>query len=104
MCVYSTNIVCFYLLIRVEISNSSWRSCENWLSDFKKRVVELIEGGAYTGKVRWILRAVSITIVLRWRLKVSVIYPFLNFALTTGSEAHSRLISFFPKVGYFLAL
>nr|KAJ0189879.1 hypothetical protein LSAT_V11C800438890 [Lactuca sativa] len=67
------------------------------LQHFKKRVVELIEGGAYTGKVRWILRAVSITIVLRWRLKVSVIYPFLNFALTTGSEAHSRLISFFPK-------
>ncbi|KAL7586493.1 hypothetical protein Lser_V15G40128 [Lactuca serriola] len=84
-------------VLQLEISNSSWRSCENWLSDFKKRVVELIEGGAYTGKVRWILRAVSITIVLRWRLKVSVIYPFLNFALTTGSEAHSRLISFFPK-------
>ncbi|KAL7588286.1 hypothetical protein Lser_V15G40139 [Lactuca serriola] len=67
------------------------------LQHFKKRVVELIEGGAYTGKVRWILRAVSITIALRWRLKVCVIYPFLNFALTTGSEAHSRLISSLPK-------
>ncbi|CAN6554588.1 unnamed protein product [Malus baccata var. baccata] len=62
-----------------------------------KEIASLLETAAYTREVRRIVRAVRLTMVLRRKLKVSVISAFLNFALTPGSEVHSRLLSFLPK-------
>ncbi|XP_077222843.1 26S proteasome non-ATPase regulatory subunit 3 homolog B-like isoform X2 [Tasmannia lanceolata] len=63
-----------------------------------KEIASLIETGAYTKEVRRILCAIRLTIALRRNLKTSVISVFLNFALAPGSEAHSRLSSYLPKV------
>ncbi|KAM1031314.1 hypothetical protein FF1_035072 [Malus domestica] len=62
-----------------------------------KEIASLLETAAYTREVRRIVRAVRLTMVLRRKLKVSVISAFLSFALTPGSEVHSRLSSFLPK-------
>ncbi|KAM0001769.1 hypothetical protein Hdeb2414_s0361g00876751 [Helianthus debilis subsp. tardiflorus] len=66
-----------------------------------KEIAALIETGAYAREVRRILRAVRLTIALRRKLKASVISSFLGFALAPGSEAHSRLTSYLPKVSFF---
>lgn len=63
-----------------------------------KEIASLLETAAYTREVRRIVRAVRLTMVLRRKLKVSVLSAFLNFALSPGSEVHSRLSSYLPKV------
>lgn len=63
-----------------------------------KEIASLIETGAYAREVRRIMRAIRLTIALRRKLKASVLHWFLNFALVPGSEAHSRLSSYLPKV------
>ncbi|KAK9164573.1 hypothetical protein Syun_005475 [Stephania yunnanensis] len=45
-----------------------------------------------------IVRAVRLTIALRRKLKASVVSAFLGYALAAGSEAHSRLVSYLPRV------
>lgn len=57
-----------------------------------------METGAHAREVRRIMRAVRLTMALRRKLKASVLSAFLNFALAPGSEAHSRLLSYLPKV------
>ena len=66
-----------------------------------KEIASLIQTGAYDREVRRILRAIRLTLALRRKLKASVLSAFLNFALTPGSEAHSRLSSFIPKVIFY---
>lgn len=63
-----------------------------------KEIAALIDTGSYTKEVRRIARAVRLTIGLRQKLTGSVLSSFLDFALVPGSEAHSRLSSFVPKV------
>lgn len=63
-----------------------------------KEIASLIESGAYAREVRRILRAVRLTIALRKKLNLSVVNAFLNFSLVPGSEVHSRLASYLPKV------
>ena len=64
-----------------------------------KDIAGLIEAGAYAREVRRISRALRLTtIALRRKLKASVVSSFLGFALTPGSEAHSRLAAYLPKV------
>ncbi|XP_072967299.1 probable 26S proteasome non-ATPase regulatory subunit 3 [Typha angustifolia] len=62
-----------------------------------KEIASLIETGAYAKEVRRIVRAVRLTIVIRRKLKASVVAAFLAFALPPGSEALSRLSSYLPK-------
>ncbi|CAI9264668.1 unnamed protein product [Lactuca saligna] len=62
-----------------------------------KEIAALIETGAYSREVRRILRAIRLTIALRRKLNASVISSFLSFTLASGSEAHSRLVSYLPK-------
>ncbi|KAJ0967025.1 hypothetical protein J5N97_023942 [Dioscorea zingiberensis] len=62
-----------------------------------KEIASLIESGAYLKEVRWILRAVRLTIMLRRKLRAPVVSAFLCFALTPGSDAHSKLSSYIPK-------
>ncbi|KAG6589020.1 putative 26S proteasome non-ATPase regulatory subunit 3, partial [Cucurbita argyrosperma subsp. sororia] len=62
-----------------------------------KEIVSLIEAGAYAREVRRIFRAIRLTMALRRRLKASVIFSFLNFALPPGSDVHTKLLSFIPK-------
>ncbi|GER34743.1 26S proteasome regulatory subunit S3 [Striga asiatica] len=54
-----------------------------------KDIAALIERGAYTREVRRIITAIRWTIQMRTKLNASVLSEFLNFALVTGSEAHS---------------
>ncbi|GJZ98830.1 zinc finger, CCHC-type containing protein [Tanacetum coccineum] len=63
-----------------------------------KEIAALIETGAYSREVRRILRAVRFTIALRRKLKASLVSTFLDFALVAGSEAHTRLSAYLPKV------
>lgn len=63
-----------------------------------KDIASLIETGAYAKEVRRIVRAVRLTIMLRRKLKAATLSGFLNFALAPGSEAHSKLSSYLPKV------
>lgn len=63
-----------------------------------KEIVSLLETGAYAREVRRIVRAIRLTMALRRKLKASVLSSFLNFALPPGSDLHSRLSSFIPKV------
>nr|GFB35722.1 squalene synthase [Tanacetum cinerariifolium] len=52
------------------------------------------------GHVRTIIfhcRAVRLTIAFNRKLKAYVVSLFLSFALTPGSEAHSRLVAYLPK-------
>jgi 26S proteasome regulatory subunit N3 len=63
-----------------------------------KEIAALIDTGSYTKEVRRIARAVRLTVGLRRKLTGSVISSFLDFALVPGSEAHTRLSSFVPKV------
>lgn len=65
-----------------------------------KEIAALIETGAYAREVRRILRAVRLTIALRRKLKASIVSSFLNVALAPGSEAHTRLSSYLPKVSF----
>ncbi|KAI8025989.1 putative 26S proteasome non-ATPase regulatory subunit 3 [Camellia lanceoleosa] len=62
-----------------------------------KEIASLIETGAYAREVRRIVRVVRLTIALRKKLKASVLSAFLNYALVSGSEVHSRLSSYLPK-------
>ncbi|KAM0942449.1 putative proteasome component (PCI) domain, 26S proteasome regulatory subunit [Dioscorea sansibarensis] len=62
-----------------------------------KEIASLIESGAYLKEVRWIVRAVRLTIMLRRKLRATVVSAFLGFALTPGSDVHSKLSSFIPK-------
>lgn len=66
-----------------------------------KEIAVLIETGAYAREVRRILRAVRLTIALRRKLNASVVSSFLSFGLAPGSEAHSRLSSYLPKVSFY---
>ncbi|XVE93887.1 hypothetical protein REPUB_Repub01dG0232900 [Reevesia pubescens] len=77
-------------------SNSLTSSSPSTLHHLKE-IASLIETGAYDREVRRILRAIRLTMALRRKLKPSVLSAFLNFALTPGSEAHSRLSSYLPK-------
>lgn len=70
----------------------------NWVVLDLKEIASLIETGAYLKEVRRIARAVRLTIALRRKLKPSVLSAFIDFALVQGSEAHSRLSSYLPKV------
>ena len=63
-----------------------------------KDIAALIETGAYTREVRRITRAIRWTIQIRKKLNVSVLSAFLNSAFAPGSEVHSRLASYIPKV------
>lgn len=63
-----------------------------------KEIASLIETGAYAREVRRISRAVRLTMVLRKKLKASSLGAFLNYVLVPGSDVHSRLSSFLPKV------
>lgn len=63
-----------------------------------KDIAALIEMGAYAREVRRIVRAIRWTIQIRKKLNAPVIAAFLNFALLPGSEVHSRLSSYIPKV------
>lgn len=63
-----------------------------------KEIVSLLETGAYAREVRRIVRAIRLTMALRRKLKASVLSQFLNLVLPPGSEVHSRLSSFLPKV------
>lgn len=65
-----------------------------------KEIASLIESSAYAREVRRIVRAIRLTMILRKKLKASVLSGFLNYALTPGSEVHSRLSSYLPKVIY----
>lgn len=76
----------------------NFQSCS--LIDLKE-IASLIETGAYAREVRRIVRAVRLTVALRRKLKPSVLSAFLNFLLTPGSEVHSRLSSYLPKVIFF---
>lgn len=62
----------------------------------------MIETGAYAKEVRRIVRAVRLTMGLRLKLNASVLSAFLEFAVSPGSELHSRLSSYLPKVKFFL--
>ncbi|OMO74540.1 hypothetical protein CCACVL1_16626 [Corchorus capsularis] len=77
-------------------SNSLTSSSPSTLHHLKE-IASLIETGAYAREVRRILRAVRLTMALRRKLKPSVLSAFINFALTPGSEAHTRLSSYLPK-------
>ena len=66
------------------------------LADLKE-IASLIETGSYSKEVRRIARAVRLTIALRRKLTASVISSFLDYVLTTGSEAHARLSAYLPK-------
>lgn len=63
-----------------------------------KEIAALIDTGSYTKEVRRVARAVRLTIGLRRKLTSSVLSSFLDFALVPGSEPHSPLSSFVPKV------
>jgi len=63
-----------------------------------KEIASLIETGAYAREVRRIVRVVRLTLALRQKLNAPVLSAFLNFTLTQGSELHSRLSSYIPKV------
>nr|XP_027123157.1 probable 26S proteasome non-ATPase regulatory subunit 3 [Coffea arabica] len=62
-----------------------------------KEIASLIETGTYTREIRRIVRAVRLTIALRKKLTASVISAFMTYALTHGSEVHTRLSSYIPK-------
>lgn len=83
--------------------NKWWIVHGNWGFSDLKEIASLIEVGAYAREVRRILRAVRLTIALRKKLKASVISHFLSFVLVPGSEVHSRLSSYLPKVSNFWA-
>ena len=68
------------------------------LSPDLKEIASLIETGAHAKEGRRIVRAVRLTIMLRRKLRAPVVSAFLTFALTSGSEAHSHLTSYLPKV------
>lgn len=63
-----------------------------------KEIASLIEAGAYAREVRRIVRAVRLTMALRPKLKSSALSQFLGFALSAGSDVHTRLTSYLPKV------
>ncbi|XP_034228098.1 probable 26S proteasome non-ATPase regulatory subunit 3 [Prunus dulcis] len=77
-------------------SNSASSTSPSTLHNLKE-IASLLETAAYSREVRRIVRAVRLTMVLRRKLKVSVLSAFLNFALSPGSEVHSRLSSYLPK-------
>lgn len=63
-----------------------------------KEIASLLETAAYTKEVRRVVRAVRLTMAKRRKLSVSVLSAFLSFSFLPGSEAHSRLSSYLPKV------
>lgn len=65
-----------------------------------KEIASLIESSAYAREVRRIVRAIRLTMILRRKLKATVLSGFLNYALNPGSEVHTRLSSYLPKVIY----
>ncbi|CBI37854.3 unnamed protein product, partial [Vitis vinifera] len=62
-----------------------------------KEIASLIESSAYAREVRRIVRAIRLTMILRRKLKATVLSGFLNYALNPGSEVHTRLSSYLPK-------
>ncbi|GKG14476.1 hypothetical protein Tco_0354076, partial [Tanacetum coccineum] len=63
----------------------------------------VIETGAHSREVCRISRAIRLTTAFNRKLKASVVSSFLSFAPTPGSEAHSRLVAYLPKVFCFSA-
>lgn len=63
-----------------------------------KEIASLIETGAQAKEVRRIVRAVRLTMMLRRKLRASVISAFLGHVLTPGSEVLAKLSSYLPKV------
>lgn len=68
-----------------------------YLTDLKD-IASLIETGSYSKEVRRIARAVRLTIALRRKLTASVLLSFIDYVASPGSEAHSRLSAYLPKV------
>lgn len=62
-----------------------------------KDIASLIETGAHSKEGRRIVRAVRLTVILRRKLRAPVVAAFLAFALTPGSDAHTRISAFVPK-------
>lgn len=67
-----------------------------------KEIASLIETGAQGKEVRRIVRAVRLTMMLRRKLRASVLSAFLGHVLPSGSEAFAKLSSFLPKVLFLL--
>ena len=63
-----------------------------------KEIASLIESGSYTKEARRISRAVRLTFGIRRKLNARVLSLFLDYALVPGSEAHTKLSGFLPKV------
>ncbi|KAF9618510.1 hypothetical protein IFM89_001911 [Coptis chinensis] len=80
----------------VATSNSVSSNVPSTLQQLKE-IASLIENGTYEKEVRKIVRAIRFTIVLRKKLKPSLLHAFLNYALIPGSEAHTRLSAYLPK-------
>ncbi|RZS25990.1 hypothetical protein BHM03_00059274 [Ensete ventricosum] len=67
-----------------------------------KEIASLIETGAQGKEVRRIVRAMRLTMMLRRKLRASVLSAFLGHVLPSGSEAFAKLSSFLPKVLFLL--
>ncbi|KAF5727802.1 26S proteasome non-ATPase regulatory subunit 3 [Tripterygium wilfordii] len=77
-------------------SNPTTLTSHSTLHDLKE-IAGLIETGAYSREVRRIMRAVRLTMALRRKLNSSVLFAFLSFALTPGSDAYTRISAYLPK-------
>ena len=67
------------------------------LADLKE-IASIIESGSHAEEVRRIARAVRLTIALKRKLTAPVLSSFINYVLTPGSEPHTKLSSYLPKV------
>ncbi|RWV98412.1 hypothetical protein GW17_00038746, partial [Ensete ventricosum] len=67
-----------------------------------KEIASSIETGAQGKEVRRIVRAMRLTMMLRRKLRASVLSAFLDHVLPSGSEAFAKLSSFLPKVLFLL--
>lgn len=92
--------------VSIRIQSIRIRSFLSYISNFYglynsidlKKIALLIETGSHTKEVRRIARAVRLTMGLRRKLTASVLYAFLDFALSPGSDPHTRLSAYLPKV------
>ncbi|CAO2817627.1 unnamed protein product [Amaranthus hypochondriacus] len=64
-----------------------------------KEIGSLLETGSYTKENRRISRAIRLTFAIRRKLTARVLNLFLDYALSSGSEAHGRISAFLPKGG-----
>ena len=64
----------------------------------------MLETGSYTKENRRISRAIRLTFAIRRKLTARVLNLFLDYALSSGSEAHGRISAFLPKVHSWITL